>query len=84
MFAIVQDGVAIHGIGATKAEAIADAIAWGCTADLSDLPRRALALGDFYLAPCTEALAEAVRTDGGDITFWLRVDGVVCLPDEDR
>lgn len=84
MYAVVQDGYAVFGIGDTKADAIADAIAWGCTENLSDLPSRANAIGDFYIAPCTEALAKAVQTDGGDITFWRRADGVVCLPDEDR
>lgn len=82
-YAVVQDGYAVFGIGDTREAAIADARAWGAT-DVDDaMPSNPGWFGGFYCARCTDALAKAVHEDGGDIQFWRRADGVVCLPDED-
>lgn len=84
-YAVVEDGMAIHGIGSSEADAIADAREWGTDPDLlEDLPLRPAAIGDLYVTRCTDALAKAVAKNGGDILFRQRADGVVCLPDEDR
>lgn len=58
MYAVVQDGYAIFGVGSTAEAAVADAREWVSDPDtLDDLPDRPRFSGDMYLAPCTSATA---------------------------
>lgn len=85
MYAVVQDGCAIFGVGRTRRSAIADARKWTDNlepSEIYDMPSSGAVLGEFYVAPCTKALAERVLISGGQIKYATRNDGTLCLPSE--
>ena len=83
MYAIVQKGYAIFGIGATRDEAIDDAREWLEEPFGDDIPNHTGVIGDMFCARCTQALADAVRNRGGAIAWSEKSDGILCLPVEE-
>ena len=88
---IVTDigGIAINGIGATEAEARADALQWvgpfedrdGNTVSPDD---EQFGLGaSNKIFPATAALIEKVKAEGGAIR-WGCVDGICCTDEEEK
>ena len=80
MYAVIQLGAAIFGIGETDQEALADAAQWlddgfeivdSCNAKE----------GELICEPCTERLADAVEQVGCDIKFCVNDNGVYDLDD---
>lgn len=77
LFAVVQIGGPVFGIGRTEGEAVRDAAEYandGVT--LADPNSRTV--GDMVILPATERLYYAVEADGGDVP-WGISDGVVVL-----
>ena len=82
--AIVQNGPAIYGIGATLDAAIADAREWlDDDGDLDDLPSHSRTDGEMFWSYCTPALARRVQEVGGDIAWRELNDGTLCLSSEE-
>lgn len=86
MYAVVQLGHAVFGVGETQADAIRDAGAvlreFG-SEDWKIVSLRAAVDGDLVVVPCTERFADEFREHGGAFTFDVR-DGEARLPDEDE
>lgn len=82
-YAVIQDGLAIFGVGDTEKAAIADASEWvDDPATLIDLPSKAPFAGEMFVGACTEALVAKVKKDGGAIAYGELPDGTICLESE--
>jgi hypothetical protein len=72
IYAVIQEGYAIFGIGTTQAEAISDAEQW-TDKPFNIVPYNQATDGDFFVVECTPELAKAVSR--GVITYEI-IDGV--------
>lgn len=88
MFALIQSGYAIFGVGETVEDARADAAQWldgGTDAASEAAVERGLhgkfrEDGALVIVPCSNALAAHVREHG--TTTYSECDGKICLPAE--
>lgn len=81
-----KDGYAIHGIGATMADAwteVVDAVGAFMDRDGNQIPADEAFDAQFEAYPATAALLAQVAAEGGAIA-WGLVQGVACTVDEEE
>jgi hypothetical protein len=86
VYAIYQSGAAIYGVGATPEAAWQAAREWldpdTTLEDIHPAVQRGEVPGALYLRPCSEALAEAVRAEGGAQSYTIDEAGLLRLTRE--
>jgi len=73
MYAVIQIGYAVYGIGSTITEAINNANEWmDGDVEISEfISNNSHAVGDIVVLRCSEALANAIAEKGGDIAYEI-------------
>jgi len=80
MYAVLQIGHAVYGVGETPDDAVRDAAEW-LEQPWEVVPLREAVYGDLVIVPCSERFAARYEECGGDFRFEI-VDGEAYLPDE--
>lgn len=86
MYAMIQCGCAVFGLGATAEAAIEDAREALPDLRADEVSARYDAVdGRMYVVPCTDRLAAAVERDGKTafVVYGRGIDAVADLPDDD-